>query len=33
MALEREARDALASSLSGYEVVQVNSRDYEGGYK
>jgi hypothetical protein len=33
MALERKARGALASSLLGYEVVQIDNKDYEGGYK
>jgi hypothetical protein len=33
MALKREARGVLASSLLGYEAVQINNRDYEGGYR
>jgi hypothetical protein len=33
IALKREARDALASSLLGYEAVQINSKDYGRGYR
>jgi hypothetical protein len=33
MALEREARGALASSLPDYGAVQVGNRDYEGEYR